>query len=207
MENSLVIWDQKDLPEKTSQDVLLWQSYDCREVFFSVPNYIEKHAERLRTKYLKFIHELGESRIDGKRIVEHFDLGDKFSFWWMTLLAEKNPLKSPCIYDCIRLLALEEILKEKGFPEVKLFSNDKNLRLALQKICKNLQIKFSWEILCHKKSTRWSVKKFFHALPQIIQAIIQFIRYLIVRWPLQKSDKPEWHNGESVFFFAHISFT
>ena len=61
---------------------------------------------------MKFIHELGESKFKGKRIVDYLDVGDGFSIWWMTLLAEKNPLKSPCIYDCIRLLALEEIFKE-----------------------------------------------------------------------------------------------
>ena len=103
MGNTLVIWDQNELPEVLLKDTLLWRSFDGGENVLSIPNYLEKHAERLRTKYLKFIHDLGESRINGKRIVEHLDLGDDFSFWWMTLLAEKNPLKSPCIYNCTRI--------------------------------------------------------------------------------------------------------
>ena len=204
MENSLVIWDQKDLPEKTSQDVLLWQSYDSREVFFSVPNYIEKHAERLRAKYLKFIHDLGESIINGKRVVEHLEVDDYFSIWWMNLLAEKSPFKSQSIYDCLRLLALEEILKEKALPEVKLFSANNNLGLALQKLCKNLQIKFLWETLSQKENIRWSVKKIFHALPHELQAIIFLVRHVTLRWPLQKLDIPQWHTGSSVFFCSYF---
>lgn len=207
MEDSLVIWDQQELPVGISQEVLLWQSYDSREAFLSIPGYVEKHSERFKIKYLRFIHELGEKKLKGKPIIDHLDTGDGFSIWWMTLLAEKSPFKSQSIYDCLRLLALEEILKEKALPEVKLFSDNNNLGLALQKLCENLQINYSWEILCHKQNKRLSIQKIFYALPQAIQAIIQFIRHVTVRWPLQKPDKPEWHTGESVFFFALISFT
>ncbi len=207
VENSLVIWDHQKLPECISKDVLLWQSYDSQEKFLSIPNYLEKHAERFRVKYLSFIHELGEHRLKGKRIIDHLDIGDGFSVWWMTLIAGKNPFKSQSIYDCLRLIALEEILKEKALPEVKLFSDNNDLGLALQKLCENLQINYSREILCHNQNTRLSIRKIFYALPQTIQAIIQFIRFVTVRWPLQKPDKPAWHTGESVFFFALISFT
>ncbi len=206
MENSLVIWDQQKLPVGISQEVLLWQSNDSREAFLSIPGYLEKHAERFRVKYLKFIHELGESSIKGKRIVEHLDTGDGFSIWWMTLLAEKSPFKSPAIYDCLRLMALEEILKENACSEIKLFSADQTLRLALQKLCENLEIKFSWKVL-HHDWERWSLRKLFHAIPHMLQATIYLIRHIASRWPLQKLGKPAWHTGESVFFFVLILFT
>jgi len=207
MDNSLVIWDQQTPPEGISQEILLWRSYVNRDNFISVPGYLEQHADRFKNKYLRFIHDLGESRLNGKRIVDHLDVGGGFSIWWMTLLAEKNPLKSPVIYDCLRLMVLEEILKEKALPEVKLFSDNNNLRLALEKLCKNLQIKFLWEPLSQKKNLRWSVRKIFYALPHELQAIISLIKYISVRWPLQKIDTPAWYTGKSAFFFALISFT
>jgi surface carbohydrate biosynthesis protein (TIGR04326 family) len=207
LENTLVIWDQQKLPEVISKDVLLWQSYDSQENFLSIPNYLEKHAKRFKVKYLQFIHELGESKLKGKRIVDHLDIGEGFSIWWMTLLAEKSPFKSTTIYDCLRLMALEEILKDKALPKVKLFSDDKNLRLALHKICENLQIKFLWETLSQKKNIRWSVKRIFHALPHELQAIIFLVRHVTLRWPLQKLDIPQWHTGSSVFFFVLILST
>lgn len=206
MEDSLVIWDQQELPVGISQEVLLWQSYDSREAFLSIPGYVEKHAERFKIKYLRFIHELGEKKLKGKPIIDHLDTGDGFSIWWMTLLAEKSPFKSPAIYDCLRLMALEEILKEKALSKVKLFSQDKNLGLALQKLCKKFQIQFSWGTTSQEKNRRWSVKKVFHALPHELQAIIFLVRHVTLRWRLKKLDKPKWHTGSSVFFFALILF-
>ena len=120
----------------------------------------------------------------------------------MTLLAEKSPFKSQAIYDCLRLMALEDILKEKSLSEVKLFSENKNLRLAIQKMCEHLQIKFFSERLSQKKNNRWSVKRIFHTLPHELQAIIFLVIHVTLRWPLQKLEKSQWHTGSSVFFFV-----
>jgi len=207
VKNSLVIWDKPKLPEDIFEEVLLWQSFVNQDNFFSVPGYLEQHAKRFKIKYLKFIHELGESKFKGKRIVEYLDIGDGFSIWWMTLLAEKNPFKSPAIYDCLRLMALEEILIDKPLHEVKLFSEDKNLRFALQKLCENLQIKFSWEILGHNKNKRPLLRKIFHALPHVTQAIIHLTKFVYEKWHLQKLKIPAWYSGKSTFFFALISCT
>ena len=207
MKNSLVIWDQQELPEIISKDILLWQSYDSTENVLSIPNYLEKHAERFRAKYLRFIHDLGEHRLKGQRVIDHLDMGDGLSLWWMTLIAEKSPLKSPAIYDCLRILALEEILKEKALPEIKLFSSNKNLGLAIQKLCENLKINFSLEILPYKQNKRLSLRKLFFSLPHVIQALVMFFWQVIVKWPLQKTENTAWHTGDNVFFFALISFT
>ena len=206
MENSLVIWDLQKLPKGISQDVILWQNYTNRENFLSIPSYLENNADRLKTKYLKFIHEFGENKFKGKRIIDHLDLGDGFSIWWMTLLAEKSPFKSPAIYDCLRLLAFEEIITAKVFSEVKLFSEDNNLALALQKLCKKFQIKFLWENANLKKRKKWSIKKIYYALPHELQAIIFLFRHVVTNWRLKKLDKLKWYSGSSVFFFALISF-
>jgi len=207
VENSIVIWDQQELPKGISDEVLLWQSYVNRDNFLSVPGYLEQNAEQFKIKYLKFIHELGESKLRGKRIVDHFDVGDGFSIWWMTLLAEKSPFKSPAIYDCLRLMALEEILKEKNLSDVKLFSDDNNLGLALQNLCTKIQIQFLWEAPNQKGTQRWSIKRIFHVLPLEFQAIVSLLKHITLRWRLKKLDTPEWHTGYSVFFFALISFT
>ena len=207
MGNTLVIWDQKELPKILPKDSLLWQSYDSGENFLSVPNYLEKHAVRLRLKYLRFVHDLGRHRIKGKRIVDHLDIGEGFSFWWMTLIAEKSPFKSTGIYDCLRLLALEEILKEKSFPEVKLFSGNKNLGLAIQKLCGNLQINFSWGEFTKEQNNVLSVRKIFFSFPNVIQALIKFFWEVKSKWPLQKQGKSAWHTGGCVFFFVLILFT
>ena len=78
----------------------------------SVLKYVEAHSERLRGKYLAWIHELGEHEIDGTRVIDALILEDGFSYWWMTLLVEKSLWKSASIADAIRVLALEEIVEQ-----------------------------------------------------------------------------------------------
>src|ERR1700722_14534578 len=91
--NAAVLWDQTSEPAIIEDQILGWQSYSEHDFLLSVPRYVEHHAERLRKKYLAFIHDLGEYHIAGKRVVDHMNMGDGFSLWWMTTLAEKSPLK------------------------------------------------------------------------------------------------------------------
>ena len=83
MTNSVVVWDRAEQPIKVVGDILLWQGYSTNDNFFSIPGYIEEHADDLRAKYLAFIHDLGETELKGKKIVELFDFSEGFNFWWM----------------------------------------------------------------------------------------------------------------------------
>ena len=206
MTDSVIVWDQKGDPPDAVGEVLCWQSYARGDLVSSVPRYLEGHAERLRAKYLAFIHDLGESRIDGKRVVDHLDMGDGFSFWWMSHLAEKNPFKSPWIYDCLRLLALEEILLERKPSELNLHSSDRVLAQAIRRLCRNLRIAFAWQT--HKGGKqRWSLRRLIHALPHSVQGLVS-LRHIVLRWPLRKLQKPQWFSGERAVFlcsyFIHL---
>lgn len=201
---SVIVWDQKFDPPDTTGEVLCWQSYVQRDLVSSVPRYLEDHAERLRAKYLAFIHDLGERRLDGKRVVEHLDLGDGFSFWWMTQLAEKSPFKSPRIYDCLRLLALEEILLERKPSELILISSDRDLAQAIGRLCRNLRVNFVCQPGRQYKQ-KWSLRRLYRVLPYPIQGLISF-RHLVMRWPLRKLERPQWFSGERAVFLCSYFF-
>ena len=49
-----------------------------------------------------------------KSIVEYLEIERGFSIWWMTLLAEKSPVKSKVPLDCLRLLAVNHFLLNKN---------------------------------------------------------------------------------------------
>jgi surface carbohydrate biosynthesis protein (TIGR04326 family) len=201
---SVIVWDHKHDPPGAIGKVLHWQSYAHRSSGASVPRYLEDHAERLRAKYLAFIHDLGESQIDGKRIVEHLDLGDGFSFWWMTQLSEKSPFKSARIYGCLRLMALEEILLEEKPSELTLDSSDRNLAQAIRRLCQNLRINFIWRPV-KKSRQEWSLRSFYRALPYSMQGLIS-LRHLVTRWPLRKLQKPQWFSGNNTIFLCSYFF-
>lgn len=204
---SLIVWDYKADPPDSRGEVLCWQSYVQSGMIFSVPRYLEAHAERLRAKYIAFIHDLGESRIDGKRVVDHLSVGDGFSFWWMTQLVEKNPIKSPWIYDCLRLLALEEILLDKKPSELTFCSSDSNLAQAVRRLCRNLEVHFTWDS-GPRSNQKWSLRRLYRGLPYPVQGLISLARHLWLRWPLRKLEKPKWFSGESAIslcsYFIHL---
>lgn len=204
MTNSVFVWDQQYAPGDEVENVLLWQSYADNNSLSSIPRYLEDHAERLRDKYLAFIHDLGQSRIGGKRVVDHLDDGDGFSLWWMTQLAEKSPFKSPQIYDCLRLMALEEMLVERKPHELTLDSPDRHLAQAVRTLCQNLQINFIW--CCGEKAKqKWALRNIYRFLPYSLQALIS-LRHLLAKWPLRKLQRPQWFSGDETLFMCSYFF-
>lgn len=206
MTGSVVVWDHKDDPPDEIGQVLCWQSYAGGGLVSSVPRYLEDHAGRLRAKYLAFVHDLGERRVHGRRVAEHLDMGEGFSIWWMTTLAEKSPFKSPRIYDCLRLLALEEILLDRKPSELLIHSADSALAQAVKRLCRNLGIAFVWK--CGKRSRQeWSLGRIYRSLPYPLQGLIS-LRHIVVRWLFRKFERPRWFSGESAVFlcsyFVHL---
>ena len=203
MTASTVLWDQAGDPPATTDKILCWRSYDRRDSISSIPQYLEDHADRLRKKYLAFIHELGEHQIGGKRVIDHLDMGDGFSLWWMTRLAEKSPFKSRRIYGCLRLLALEELLLESGASAVTLASDDQLLAQAIRRLCENLGLGFRLETT-RKPLCRSALRRLYEALPSPLKGLIS-LRHYIARWRLRRTRNPQWSGGrDSVFFCSYF---
>lgn len=205
MSGPLLVWDQKAEPPGNTGDILYWRSYAGGEA--SVPRYLENHAERLRARYLEFVHDLGESRVAERTLIELLSLSDGFSFWWMTLLAEKSTYKSPRIYTALRLLALEEILRERAPAELTLASSDEILIESVSRLCLSLKIPFSVSA-AERDAEERSLRTRLRSLPFPLRGLIAFARHLFARWPLTRLRKPRWSSGgDSLFvcsFFAHL---
>jgi surface carbohydrate biosynthesis protein (TIGR04326 family) len=209
MASSVIVWDQEDAPPPAAEKVLCWQSYADGGAIVSIPRYLENHAARIRQKYLAFIHDLGEFRIAGKRVVDHLDYGDGFSLWWMTHLAEKSPLKSPRIYDCLRLIALEEILTEHRPSHLTFITGDRKLAESMGTLCQNSGIEFRSQL--RRGSNRVApLRKLYNALPSIVKGLLS-LRHVAIRWPLRKLSRPQWFSGENALlicsYFIHLDPT
>jgi surface carbohydrate biosynthesis protein (TIGR04326 family) len=203
---SIVVWDQNGEPPAHSEPLLCWRRYDQGDSVSSIPRYLEDHADRIKSKYLAFIHDLGEHRVGEKRVVDHLDAGGGFSFWWMTLLAEKSPFKSPRIYDCLRLLALEEILLLNRPASVTLVSADRALVQAISRLCRNLNICFRARQaqIDHKRTV---LRRVYEALPSWLQGLLS-LRHSLRRWPLRRVSAPKWYSAADDLFicsyFIHL---
>jgi surface carbohydrate biosynthesis protein (TIGR04326 family) len=204
---STTIWDSDEAPPAQSGTVLLWRSYSEEDQYVSIPRYLEDHAEVIRAKYLAFIRDLGESLVNGKRVIDHLDHGDGLSYWWMTTLAEKNPLKSPSLSNCLRLLALEALLIEMKPSYVEFFSSNKNLGEAVLQLCINLKIACKLRLRKREREA-FSLRRLYRSLPVRCQAPLVLLWHLVSRWSLRQLQKPHWFSGKNSIllcsYFIHL---
>lgn len=197
----LTLWDSDTPPHDLGQ-VYTWNGYLEEDSIHSVFRYVEAHGERLRRKYVAWVHDLGESRIRAKRLIDHLALKDGLSYWWMTVFAEKSPWKSPSVIDAIRLLALEEIIAKQQPEKLRLVSANPTLHQAVSDLCKNLGIDYDWERLREAPLRRWSIRSVYRAVPRSIRALLSLMRYLRVYWPLGKARQLDWLDGDRTVFFC-----
>ena len=202
---SMTLWDSNaDLPKHLGL-VYLWNGYIEEGSTHSLLSYAEAHGDRLRSKYLNWIHELGESRIDNKSLIEHLAFEEGLSYWWMTLFVEKSPYKSP-ITDAIRLMALEEVVVHEKPEKVHLISANRSLHEAVKGLCQSLVVDYEWESLPIDRCRSIGIKYVYRALPQFVQGLITLARYVWKHWSLRRAESSGWFGGDKAIFFCSYFF-
>ena len=201
----MIIWDSPGDPPGHAEQVYLWNGYGESDSVHSVLQYVEAHSERLRGKYLSWIHELGEQAIEGTRLIDALIVEEGFSYWWMTLLVEKSLWKSPSITDAIRVLALEEIVEQRTPGTVLLVSANRQLHQVILELCRTLGIPYRWEKGVDRRTGRLSLRAVFGRLPMPLQALIGIGPYVWARWALRHARSAGWFGGDrSVFFCSYL---
>ena len=112
-----------------------------KEIFLS--NVIEQNSNKLRKEYVKFIDDLGNLQPRGECLREQLGIREGFSFWWMTLLCEKDNIgKSRIIEDAIRVLALKLVLKKLPVNEVQTKLASLVVGKSIQLLCNHNNISY-----------------------------------------------------------------
>jgi surface carbohydrate biosynthesis protein (TIGR04326 family) len=205
-----LIWDSKELP--TSEDyveTVLWRAFapENKQGFVSIPTLIEANAESLRARYLAWVYQLGEFRINGIRLVDHLRVRTGFSYWWLSLIAEKcNFSKSPHITDAIRLFAFSDWADLKAIESLTLVSSSKPLALCLQDWCQSRGIRYNWQRLPARIVERSIARKTFYRLPPAFRALVWLFRYSLARWSLRGAGLAEWRNSAAKTTFVSYLF-
>lgn len=202
----MIVWDSPGSPPDDVERVYIWNGYGEAGCVYSLLRYAEINAERLRTKYLSWIHDLGESRIGDKRLIDHLAFADGLSYWWMTLLVEKSFYKSP-ISDAIRLLALEEIVVRQRPDNIRLVSADKSLHEAIARLCRGLGIVYERERPHGSRLCRLNLGEIYRrVMPQPLQAPVSLARHIWRRWPFRQAERSAWFADKQATFFCSYFF-
>jgi surface carbohydrate biosynthesis protein (TIGR04326 family) len=202
----LIVWDSNEPPPVNSDLVYRWQGYAENANVHSLLHYVETHGERLRQKYLAWIHDLGEVQIGGKRLIDQLVLKSGLSYWWLTLLVEKSPWKSPSLRDVICIFALEEVLQQQKPEQLRLFSANGNLHRVLKDLCQNLGVAFEGKRPAGRFFLNLHPKNLLQKTPRPLRALVGFTRLVWRRWALRQVLKPTWFGGDKALFFCSYFF-
>lgn len=205
MTATVLVWDgEGPIPSAPGQSVLLWSSYATTAGSLSIPSYLDANGQALRARYLTFIGDLGRQQIAGKTVIQHLEAEDGFSFWWMSQLAEKSPFKSSRLTDCLRVLALEDILRKDIPISLRIHSSDRLLVKAVSELCSTLGIGFSLANVPRAPRDPL-LPRIYKALPWRVRGLLS-LRHTLRRWPLRSLAAPRWFSGPNSIFFCSYFF-
>jgi surface carbohydrate biosynthesis protein (TIGR04326 family) len=207
MENVL-IWDTEAPQPAGDLMIVLWRAFSAgaSPSSVSIPQLIEENADALRTSYLAWVYELGELRVQGRRLIDHLQLRPGFSYWWMTQLVEKcNYEKSPQIDDAIRLLAFTDWAAGRALGRVTLASANQPLAECLRLWCEKLGVAFEWQRLPKPAVSMSWARRVHTALPVAMQAWVWLLKYLLERWPLRGVGLNDWQKSTGRVTFVTYS--
>ena len=200
---TIVLWDHHIAPPD-NKTVWLLKGYEESDNHRSILKVIEQHSDSLREEYLKWIYNLGELNVNGKRLIEHLKINSEFSFWWMTLIAEKSIYKSNTLFDSLRVLAMVKLFKKEKPYSVKFYTNNKMMIKALEIYCDSNKISFSYCSKYEKKSM-WNFINLSKNLPFTIKAIFSLLHHTVRRWPLRQVKVKDWYcDKNSIFLFSYF---
>jgi len=206
----ILIWDQESVAPEGNFEVVLWKSYQTfdKTRVVSIPKKIEENAERLRSRYLAWIWELGQTQISGQRVIDRLVIRSGLSYWWMTLLAQKcNYSKSPHINEAIKLIAFSEWVRALPQPinRIRVASASQALIQCVQLWGKDQNIPIVLQGVADAVEKRGFLVGFFERLSLLLKAMIWLPAHLLAYWPLKGVGLSEWKKTVGrITFFSYL---
>jgi surface carbohydrate biosynthesis protein (TIGR04326 family) len=137
-DSRLVVVDSPTTSPPAARCVAFWSSREVPAGAYSVPYLVEQQATRLRDEYISWTHDIGAFPVRGRDVRTRLTFGRYLSFWWMTLIAEKEPLRSAAIYKVFKLRALELLYRDQVCRGVLYLGCDRALARTMRAWCAGL---------------------------------------------------------------------
>jgi surface carbohydrate biosynthesis protein (TIGR04326 family) len=189
--------------------ILLWSKYTSVEFpnAISIPGLIEKDSDQLRSQYLEWVYNFGESIIDGQRIIDHFIIRPNLSYWWLSRIAEKNNWeKSPYVSDVIKLFFLKKWINNRNIRLITLVSPNIELGKSLKIWGKENQVQVNHQYT-HKLvgSKNW-VKTLYRIFPEVLKGFIWLAYIYFKALPLKNEGLDSWIKTKGDILFISYLF-
>jgi surface carbohydrate biosynthesis protein (TIGR04326 family) len=199
----MLLCDVADLPESDDYLLATWNEYAESARRVSIARRLDERAHDIRARYLAFVHDLGRTRVGAVTLIERLAARDGYSLWWTSTLAEKSPFKSPAIIECLKLLVLEEVLREWRPVELHLQGFDAARVAAIEHLARNMDIRV---VRGTRRPGTRSLKDVFRALPAMLQAGVWLFRHQVPRLRLRGVHRVPWFAGRNALSFFSYFF-
>jgi surface carbohydrate biosynthesis protein (TIGR04326 family) len=146
LNESMLIWDLNSDSLKSSENIIFWSEniQNINMNIISIPHIVEINSEVYKKKYLKWVYDLGYKKIGNKTLIEYFLIDDKFSYWFISSIAQKfNISDYSNINNLIKLYALEDYFKNNKISRISLATGNLELRNTIKDLCIAYSINFS----------------------------------------------------------------
>ena len=87
--------------------------YHKKLIKINLFDYIDKNSDFLKKRYLDFIYNFENSKINGKNFRNHFNIMDGHNLWQMSILKENSPFNNYSLLNSIKFIAITQIIKKK----------------------------------------------------------------------------------------------
>ena len=95
----------------------------------TLKSYIEKNSNDLKKKYLDLVYNFSNIQIKNKKLKNQFNVYKNHNLWEMSLIHEKNTLKSKSIYSVIKFIACYDLIKKYKKKRISFYIEKKVVRV------------------------------------------------------------------------------
>ena len=198
---TFVLFDGDQTPFEIDGEIWMWNGYREADNRHSILNYCEEHSEKIKDKYCKWIDALADTKVNGATLAENLRFNDGFSYWWMTLIVEKSPWKSPVINDLIRLIALDDILSAYRPDKFIFISRDRKLNRVIRELCKQSGISYQWMRNGNYGNNNYPWRLLKNTLFPF-QSILHLCRHIYYLIKFKRKNKQSWFSGKKSILFV-----
>lgn len=169
-------------------NVILWHGAVRRAGVRSITEFIETHAEEVRGRYLAWVHDLGETRVRGRRLQDRFTLSDGHSLWPHALFVEQSTWRQYSLETLLKVFAFELLIEQECPVDVSFAGSDHNLSEVLEALCRRRGIAYRWTRLGVRRTM--TLRSLARALPRPIQGFLSLARWVWISQALQPRPEP-----------------
>ncbi len=164
-----------------------WYGHTDPDGGHSLLKLLEENGEGLRSTYLRWVSDAGRSLYRGRSLTEWTALTETFSYWWMTLIAERSVWKTPAIIDALRVLVLEDVIADDPPDRLVLVSSEPRLRSSVQQLCEAHGVTFVWKKTLRDRALGRNEPGRHARLHPLAAALATFAKYIYRWWKLRSA--------------------